>query len=252
MKFHREVSEIVQQVPRDCILRNAREIHGAMQDLIRRRCNLTIAFEGNTQLYASMVIRSDREKQFFILDGLSPSSGDQHAMALERFTLRANLQGVEIIALNNVISGHGKNEGRSIYKVPFPSELVYMQRRNAFRVYIRRGMSAEANMKTAGRPEPLIAEVMDLSATGMKVRIRGMLDPPAQKNEVFHRCYVQVPGKGDFECRAVMRHASFHRQQQMTLCGIEFRDLDGRTSQRIALLVNEIERENRREDSRLA
>ncbi len=252
MKFHREVSEIVQQVPRDCILRNAREVHGALQDLITRRCNLTIAFEGNTQLYASMVIRSDRDNRFFILDGLSPTSGDQHAMALERFTIRANLQGVEVIALNNVISGHGKHDGRRIYKVPFPSELVYMQRRNAFRVYLRRGMGAQAQMKTAGRPEALVAEVMDLSATGMKVRVAGLLDPPAQKNEVFHRCYVQVPGKGDFECRAVMRHAVFHRQQQMTRCGIEFQQLDGRTSQRIAMLVNEIERENRREDARLA
>ncbi len=251
MKFHQKVSEIVEQVPRDCILRTPREIHGALQDLIKRRCNLTVAFDGQTQLYASMVIRSDRENAFFILDSLSPVSGEQHAMALERFTIRANLQGVEIIALNNVISGHGKHEGRAIYKVPYPSELVYMQRRDAFRVYIRRGMSAEARMFTAGRVEPVIAEVLDLSATGMKIRVPGPLDPPAQKNEVFHRCLVQVPGKGDFECRAVMRHAAFHRQQRATLCGIEFRDLDGRTSQRIAMLVNEIERTNRREDARL-
>lgn len=251
MKFHKEVNQIVQQVPRDCILRTPREVHSALQDLIKRNCNVTIAFEGNTQLYASMVIRSNREGGFFILDGLAPSSGDQHAMALESFTFRANLQGVEIIALNNVISGHGKHEGRTIYKVPFPTELVYMQRRNAFRVYMRRGMKAEAQMRTAGRPEPVIAEVLDLSATGMKVRVTGMLDPPAQKNEVFHRCYVQVPSMGDFECRAVMRHASFHRQQQVTMCGIEFQELDGRTSQRIAMLVNEIERANRREDARL-
>ncbi len=251
MKFHQEVTRIIQASPRDCILRKPKAIHDALMELINKRCNVTIAFEGTNDLYSSMVIRSNRDQQFFILDGLNPEVGHTHAAALHKFTIRANVHGVEMIVLNNVISGMGKHEGHSIYKVPFPSELVYIQRRNAFRVYLRQAMRAEARMKAIGRVEPILAEILDLSATGMKVRVKGMLDPPAQKNEVFHHVLVQVPGKGDFECRAVMRHASFQRQHQVTMCGIEFSELDGRTSQRIAMLVNEIERANRREAVRL-
>lgn len=251
MNFVEEIQELVTDVPKDCILRKPKQVHGALTELIKRRFNVTIAFDDSSELYTSVLIRSDEEKQFFILDGLRPESGHQHAANQERFTLRTNMQGVEIIALNNRISGLGKHGDHAIYKVPFPTELVYIQRRNAFRVYLRRSMGARARMKAIGRPEPIFGEILDLSATGMKVRVEGMLDPPAENNEVFHQLYVEIPDKGDFDCRAILRHAAFNRKQQATMCGIEFCELDGRTSQRIAMLVNEIERVNRREMARL-
>lgn len=249
MSFHDEVEELIKDVPDDCILRKPREVHSAMLELITAKAHITAAFRDSTGLYSTCVLKADADKQFFIIDELKPRDGHERAMGKEPFTLRTNVHGIEVIMLDNVIAGAGKYRDGAIYKLPFPTRMVYMQRRGAFRVIIRQSVGAKVTCTSAQLSEPIEGRVRDLSATGAKLSFRGRIDPQIAVDSHLDNIRIDVPDKTGFECKCEVRFVAYDRDRNVTLCGVQFLGLEAKQTQQITLLVNDLEREARRATS---
>lgn len=246
MSFHDEVEELLKDVPADCILRKARDVHSAMLELITAKAHITAAFPDSPKLYSTAVLKADLEKQFFILDEFKPTDGHDRVLKKEAFTLRTNVHGIEIIVLDSVITGAGKYREGAIYKVPFPSRMVYMQRRGAFRVIIRSSVGAKVSCTSSQLAEPMNGSVLDLSATGAKLSFRGKIDPQIAVDTILDRIEVEVPEKTGFDCKVEVRFVAYIRDRNVTMCGVRFLGLDAKQSQQVTVLVNDLEREARR------
>lgn len=246
MSFHDEVEELLQDVPTDCILRKPRDVHSALLELITARAHITSAFPDSTKLYSTCVLKADLDKRFFIIDEFKPTDGHDRVLKKHAFTLRTNVHGIEIILLDNVISGAGKYRDGAIYKVPFPDRMVYMQRRGAFRVIIRSSVGAKVRVTSAQLSEAMAGRVLDLSATGAKLSFKGKIDPQIAVDAILDRIEIEVPGKTGFTCKCEVRFAAYLPDRNVTLCGVRFLGLDAKHTQHITVLVNDLEREARR------
>lgn len=251
MSFQSEIDHLIKDVPRDCILKRPREVCNALRELIANKAIVSAAFFNSDNLYNTMILKSDLDKQFFLLDEFNPPSGHKRAMDREHFTLRTNINGIEVIIQDNVIAGAGKHKDGAIYKVRFPQQMVYMQRRGAYRVEVRRSLGSTVDcLPSAHFPER--GTLLDLSATGAKIEMPGELDPMPEVDNRIELMRVNVPDKGNFECPAEVRFAIYYPKLKVTRCGLRFLEMTPAQTQGVTLIVNEIERQVRRESTGIA
>ncbi len=251
MTFQSDIEHLIKDVPRDCILKRPREICNALRELIANKALVTAAFWNSDTLYNTMILKSDLDKQFFLLDEFNPVSGHKRAMEREHFTLRTNINGIEVIIQDNVIAGAGKHRDGAIYKVRFPQQMVYMQRRGAYRVEVRRSLGSSVHCLPSEQ-FPERGTVLDLSATGAKIEMPGEITPMPEVDNRIERVKIHIPDKGEFECPAEVRFATYYQSLKVTRCGVRFLEMTPAQTQSVTLIVNEIERQVRRESTGIA
>lgn len=140
-------------------------IFAVLRSLQKNRSPLTITFRGhNKQTFTSIILKVDLDEGFFILDEMAPPSGHQRAMDGGIFTAQANDKGVQVVFGGNTVIGAGRNDGAAIYKIPLPKQLLYKQRRDAYRAHIAIADQAEVKLTSYERQKPLVGRIIDISS----------------------------------------------------------------------------------------
>lgn len=225
-------------------------IFSVLRSLQKHRSPLTITFRGhNKQAYTSIVLKVDLDEGYFILDEIAPPSGHQRAMDGGIFSIQANDKGVQVVFGNNTVVGVGRNDGAAIYKIPLPKQLLYKQRRDAFRAHIAIADQAEVKLISYERQKPLVGHIIDISSTGCKIEFPYLVDPAFEELEVFDEVSFDLP-ESEFDtsvlCAAEARRAVYFEDKKMTQCGFRFLNPDGRNQREIDRFVSYLQREARR------
>jgi len=249
MKSQSPTTEKKDDDRRHLVTRKA-SIFGVLRSLQKHRSPLTITFRGqNKQTYTSIVLKVDLDEGYFILDEIAPPSGHQRAMDGGIFTVQANDKGVQVVFGNNTVVGAGRNDGAAIYKVPLPKQLLYKQRRDAYRAHIAIADQAEVKLTSYERQKPLVGRIIDISSTGCKIEFPYLVDPAFEDMEVFDEVSFDLP-EAEFDtsvlCAAEARRAVYFEDKNMTQCGFRFLSPDGRNQREIDRFVAYLQREARR------
>lgn len=231
------------QPPRD--VRSPIEVLSLLKNIQQHRDPLSITFLDRAQKFQSFIVQIDTKTKKFWIDEMMPREGDRYASAGEPFRIDAWHDGVHMrwqcAGVQQLML-----DGVPAYCAPLPEEMVYHQKRGAFRVPIRRSLGLGLHLGHAKRNVSLNGTLMDISATGCKARFPGDCTQQLPSGDLFERCSLQLPDSGRLSLNIEIRHARFEPGSDETQVGLAFRQNTAATQRQIDRFVNFLQREARR------
>lgn len=87
-------------------------------------------------------------------------------------------------------------ENAPAYSAPLPADMIYHQKRGAFRAAVHRSLETKVGLIKQQRQHQILGELADISATGCKARfvgdLRNQVTPESCTNKASSNCPMQV------------------------------------------------------------
>ena len=236
-------AEDVPQPPK--VLNTPLEIAANLRLLMESHDPLIITFHERSQRFQSYVIDVDRDRNEVVLDEMIPRDGERFLANGEAFRVEGFHDGVriawEVKAQMTVI------EDPRSYSGPLPEEVVYHQRRNAFRAALK--LASLVNIEIGGDKLalPLKGKLLDISATGCKLRFEGDVSERMQLGQVYERFIAHLPF-GAMNTSVELRYLHFEERINTTFAGVRFHNISGLVQRQVERFVYQLQREARRFD----
>ena len=225
------------------ILRSAVEQAGIFSQLCEQNKPLTLVFKDRNQRFLTYISAVDKQGSRLALDELVPEEGQRMLSRGEPYRIDVYLEGVHIYWKSGLVPVMDQHEGYSVAWFSFPDELVYHQKRNAFRARTLLDEPVQIILSGSGLKETLHGKVADLSATGCKARLE-QAGSELQAGQALDDCRLVFPG-GEVALAVEIRHARQDENSNSTL-GLKFLHLDGMSQRNIERYVNHLQRVARR------
>lgn len=229
------------------ILKTSVEIQANLRLLLDSHIPLLIRFAERNRRYQTYLVEINREKGWIAFDELIPRDGERMIASAEPFQVEGYYEGVRI-AWNNDHPAHlSELNGAPCYWTPLPDQILYHQRRNAYRAPLNaQPIAAELSGQTIKKP--LEGKVLDMSATGCKLSFSGNLQNSLQAGQVYEHLSAKLPF-GTITTAAELRHVVFDEKLDLTFCGMRFYRISGLTQRQIERFVYQLQREARRDQA---
>lgn len=222
---------------------NPGDIHGVFRALQADRSTINIQFSAQGPLYNSLILQASLRQRIILLDEISPGAGHDRAVNGEPFSLRASVRGIRVYAPNLRIISQARDDDGIYYRVAFPEKLLYLQRRDAFRVPVPARLEMAARCFFEER-DPIAAAVENLSATGIRLLVPGELAPSLEAMSPFTlKLTLPAPEKGILDLKATLIHQHHDRGRNVTVCGCRFEDLKRSDHITLNRVVTQLQRE---------
>lgn len=222
------------------------EIYANLRPLIENNTPLTLRFHERSQRYQSFLVEMNRETGWIALDELIPNDGERLLLQSEAFQVEGFYEGARVAWSNDQPVHVGEIDGARCYWIPAPAELTYHQRRNAYRAQLKEPVVA-AQLGGAGLRKALEGRLLDISATGCKLSIKGNQQASLQTGQVYELS-ARLP-IGAIQTAVELRHLVIDEKLDTSLCGLRFHRLSGLTQRQIERLVYQLQRDARRENA---
>ena len=224
---------------------NQQQIFSILSSVQKARAPITIKFENNDRYYTSLILRTDLDDNYMIIDEIAPQDGHQLALEKRPFSIRGSHKGVSLFFRPNQIAGSGIESDIAFYKIPLPKEMIYQQRRHAYRAIVARALQINVTLSGSHRYGQLTGRLFDLSLSGCRINFEGEVKPALVRSDKFESCKILL---NDFalDTPVTLKHATFIRDWGETTCGFQFEGLDGTSQKLIDRFVYFLQREARR------
>ena len=230
------------------VLKAPMEIVANLRLLQQHHDPLTLIFKDRNQRFQSFVIEIDRERNLLILDEMIPSDGERYLQNGEAFSIESLHDGVRIAWECSTGMRLGEHEGERCYIGAIPTEVHYHQRRNAFRAAVKQSEQVRVQLSGTRLRNPLEGVMLDISASGCKVRLAGDASKQLQPGQIYEEFCAQLP-VGKLETSIELRHAHYNDKLDITFAGLHFNNLSGLQQRLIERFVYQLQREARRFES---
>ena len=228
------------------LLTKPESIYGLLNRLKDHHIPLKLHFNTLEGVYSTIILRVDLKNRYFIIDQVNPEWGDRVMAKSGAFTFEAFYDGCRIASSTLKAVGKGIQDGQSIYKIPFPDELDYLQRRQFYRAQIRRGVVIHATMESSRFSAPLIGELKDISAQGCQIELDGDYRETLGDQAIIENCAIMFPNQLSVDSAIQVRHVGYDEKADRSSCGCLFVDLPPMEERKVSYAVAEIQRESAR------
>ena len=208
---------------------------------------LIITFHERALRCQSFLVEVDRENLRIVLDEMIPREGEKYLVAGEPFKVEGFHDGVRIAwECTTALTIDDRHEHRC-YRGAMPHEVVYHQRRNAFRAALR--LANLVNVQVAGDKlkAPIKGKLLDVSATGCKLRFEGDISQGMQLGQVYERFSADLPF-GLMSTPVELRYLHFEERLNITFAGMRFHNISGAVQRQVERFVYQLQREARQFD----
>ncbi|MEH6347954.1 MAG: flagellar regulator YcgR PilZN domain-containing protein [Bermanella sp.] len=225
-------------------LESPEEIYRAIQRLIRYAPRLTARFDGiDDQAFATAITKVDLKSKAFAFDKLIPENGNDILRQGKKLELIADFRGILVrFHIEGKLKYRQQNQE---YISKFPSKLLYLQRRNAYRAIVPRTYAVHTVFRSSRSETVLKGKLQDISGSGFKAYFKGDLRKDLKDIEIFDESTMHV-GDESMDCGLDARHAIFNEEKDQTICGFSFHPLTGMKQRYIEQLVNNLQFEEQR------
>ncbi|HEY0289875.1 MAG TPA: flagellar regulator YcgR PilZN domain-containing protein [Pseudomonas sp.] len=229
------------------VLTTPLEIAANLRLLLESHDPLIITFHERSQRFQSYIIDVNRDANEIALDEMIPRDGERFLAAGEPFRIEGFHDGVriawEVKARMSVID----DPQHRCYRGPLPEEVVYHQRRNAFRAALKLASLVDVEIGGDKLKSPLKGKLLDISATGCKLRFEGDLSERMQLGQVYERFVAALPF-GSMTAPVELRYLHFEERVNITFAGVRFHNMSGLVQRQVERFVYQLQREARRFD----
>ncbi|MNC17708.1 Flagellar brake protein YcgR [compost metagenome] len=189
----------------------------------------------------------DRESNMIALDEMIPRDGERYLMAGEPFRIEGFHEGVRIAWESNGQLKIDESGGSRCYRGTLPDEVVYHQRRNAFRAALKLAQLVNVNLDGEKLKTSISGKLLDISATGCKLRFDGDITGSLQLGQVYDRFNADLPF-GKMTAPVELRYLHFEEKISTTFAGVRFHNMSGLVQRQVERFVYQLQREARRFD----
>jgi c-di-GMP-binding flagellar brake protein YcgR len=229
------------------VLTTPLEISSNLRQLQESHDPLIITFHERSQRFQSYLIEVDRETNTLKFDEMIPRDGERYLEAGEPFRVEGFHDGVRIawecagtLTIKDI-------EGDRFYTGELPEEVVYHQRRNAFRAALKLTDLVSVELGGEKLKAPIDGKLLDISATGCKLRFEGDITDRLQLGQVYDRL-VAAPLFGNQPVSVELRYLHFEEKLNITFAGLRFHNISGPAARNVERFVYQLQREARRFD----
>jgi len=230
------------------VLKAPVEIVANLRQLQQNHDPLIITFHERNQRFQSYVIDVDRDKNLLILDELMPRDGERYLTNGEAFDVEAFHDGVRVAWKCEDSVRIAEHEGARCYFSPMPLEVTYHQRRSAFRAPLKQTELIKIELAGDKLRTALPGYLLDISATGCKLRFPGNISASLQAGQVYDRFTARFPF-GAMTTPIEMRHVQYEEKVDTTFVGARFHRINGHEQRLVERFVYQLQREARRVES---
>ena len=230
------------------VLKAPVEIVANLRQLQQNHDPLIITFHGRNQRFQSYVIEVDRDKKLLILDELMPRDGERYLANGEAFNVEAFHEGVRVAWKCEENVRIAEHEGARCYFSPMPLEVTYHQRRSAFRAPLKQSELIKIELAGDKLRTAIPGHLLDISATGCKLRFPGNISSSLQAGQVYERFTARFPF-GAMTTAIEMRHVQYEEKVDTTFVGARFHRINGQEQRLVERFVYQLQREARRVES---
>ena len=230
------------------VLKAPVEIVANLRQLQQNHDPLIITFHERNQRFQSYVINVDSDKDLLILDELVPNDGERYLANGEAFSVEAFHDGVRVAWKCEQSVRITEHEGARCYFSPMPLEVIYHQRRSAFRAPLKQSELIKIELAGDKLRTAIPGHLLDISATGCKLRFPGNISSSLQAGQVYERFTARFPF-GAMTTAIEMRHVQYEEKLDTTFVGARFHRINGQEQRLVERFVYQLQREARRFES---
>lgn len=224
------------------------EIVATLRQLLQNHDPLIIQFHERSQRFQSYVVEVDQQRARIALDEIMPTDGERFLKQGEHFAVEAFRDGVRVAWECAHGVQIGQHQGAPCYWAPLPTEMIYHQRRGAFRAPLKQMEQIKVVLASDKLQEPLQGQLLDISATGCKLRFTGDLSHQLQNGQVHESMTAHLPF-GTVTTAVELRHVEYEAKINITFVGIRFYQINGLEQRQVERFVYQLQREARRTES---
>ena len=126
----------------------------------------------------------------------------------------------------------------------FPKGIEQIQLRDAFRVKLSQAHPIKVTL-THAEKAAITGTLADLSASGMRVRIEGLVTPKPVRGEIYSSCHLVLSDGSPIVSAARLMHWQYDPDLRVSFLGIQFEELDGNTQRALNRYLTELQRKQR-------
>jgi c-di-GMP-binding flagellar brake protein YcgR len=229
------------------VLTTPLEIFANVKSLMDGHDPLIVTFTERQQRFQSYVVDVNRDSGTFALDELIPRDGERFLANGEHFRVEGFHDGVRIAwEAHGAFKTLDNDSGRS-YHGPLPVEVIYHQRRNAFRAALKLSALVDVEVAGARLAKAVRGKLLDLSATGCKLRFEGNITELLQLGQVYEKFTAALPF-GAISTPVELRYLHFEERLDTTFAGVRFHNMSGQVQRNVERFVYQLQRDARRFD----
>ncbi|WP_040262279.1 flagellar brake protein [Pseudomonas massiliensis] len=229
------------------VLTTPLEILANIKSLMDSHDPLIVTFTERQQRFQSFVVAVDRDRGTLSLDELIPRDGERFMSNGEAFRVEGFHDGVRIAwESNGAYSILDTAHGRS-YVGALPAEVVYHQRRNAFRAALKLSSLVDVELAGDKLAKGIRGKLLDVSATGCKLRFEGDITEQLQLGQVYDKFAAALPF-GAITTPVELRYLHFEERLDTSFAGVRFHNMGGLVQRNVERFVYQLQRETRRFD----
>ena len=229
------------------VLTTPLEISGNLRQLQDSHDPLIITFHERSQRFQSYLVDIDRDSNTMALDEMIPRDGERFLLAGEPYRVEGFHDGVRIAWDSNGPLTISETDGARCYRGALPAEVVYHQRRNAFRAALKLAQLVSVELGGDKLKSPISGKLLDISATGCKLRFEGDITSSLQLGQVYDRFIAALPF-GSMTAPVELRYLHFEERISTTFAGVRFHNMSGLVQRQVERFVYQLQREARRFD----
>ncbi len=229
------------------VLTTPLEISGNLRQLQDSHDPLIITFHERSQRFQSYLVDIDRDSNTMALDEMIPRDGERFLLAGEPYRVEGFHDGVRIAWDSNGPLTISETDGARCYRGALPTEVVYHQRRNAFRAALKLAQLVNVELGGDKLKSPISGKLLDISATGCKLRFEGDITSSLQLGQVYDSFIAALPF-GSMTAPVELRYLHFEERISTTFAGVRFHNMSGLVQRQVERFVYQLQREARRFD----
>jgi c-di-GMP-binding flagellar brake protein YcgR len=229
------------------VLTTPLEIAGTLRMLQDSHDPLIITFHERSQRFQSYLVDVSRDNGTLALDEMIPRDGERHLENGEPFRIEGFHDGVRVAWESKGNLSISEKDGHRIYTGSMPDEVVYHQRRNAFRAALKLAQLVNIELGGEKLKVPVSGKLLDISATGCKLRFEGDISERLQLGQVYDRFIAALPF-GSMTTSVELRYLHYEEKINTTFAGVRFHNMSGLVQRQVERFVYQLQREARRFD----
>lgn len=224
-------------------LESLEDIYGALRKIILMKQPVYINIEGSDDNFTSAITQANLKNSSFYLDQVVPEKGNELIRAGHRFSVLADSRGIKIEF--NMTGRLKYQPEKQRYRAEFPSQVLYLQRRTAYRVMIPPAHQILVKLKLEDEDKNLIGKLADLSSSGFKALFKGDHVEHLKTIKNFPIARVRFNEQHHLDCSLEARHVVATKDGN-TQVGFAFNMISGAGQRYLDRLIGELQWEERR------
>lgn len=243
--FNASSAEGAPQPPK--VLSTPLEIAATLRVLQQGNAPLILTFKDRRQRYQTYLVHVDSENQALVLDEIIPRDGERLLLNGEAFSIEGMPDGVLITWESAGPWVIDESNGVRSYRGPMPDKVIQHQRRNAFRATLETLQRVDVELGGVKLKAPLSGKMLDISATGCKLRFLGDICALLEPGQVYEKFSAVLPF-GKVDAPVELRYVHFEERTGTTFAGVHFHRISGLAQRHVERFVYQLQREARRSE----